>query len=132
MGLLILVIALALLLAGVGFLSSRRAADASSEGAPSELLTEIQAGHAPLVLDVRTPEEYAKGHVPGALDVPVDQLESRISELAGHREEPVVVYCEIAPRAVRGAKVLASAGFTSVRLLAGHMSAWRAAGLPIE
>jgi rhodanese-related sulfurtransferase len=107
-------------------------AEAAGDVKPSELLAAIEAKQAPLVLDVRTPEEFASGHVPGALNIPIDELASRSGEIAAHRDEPVVVYCERGPRAARGADELVAAGFSDVKLLAGHMSGWRAAGLPTE
>ena len=84
---------------------------------------------APLVLDVRSPEEFASGHVPGARNVAYDEVATRLAELGPARE--VVVYCERGPRAAKAAAVLASAGF-EVRHLTGDMSGWREQGLPVE
>ncbi len=102
----------------------------SAEIPASELLAGIDANAAPLILDVRTPEEFARGHVPGARNISIDELSQRVGEIADHRAEEVVVYCERGPRAERASALLAETGFTSVRLLEGHMSGWRAAGLP--
>ena len=118
--------ALALAQAGCG----RKAI--SAELPASELLAGIHANAAPLILDVRTPEEFARGHVPGAINIGVDQLAQRIDEISGQRAEEVVVYCERGPRALRAADLLADAGFASVRHLEGDMSGWRAAGLPTD
>jgi phage shock protein E len=103
---------------------------ASGDVAPSEALALAEQGA--LFLDVRTPEEYATGHVPGAVNVPYDELSSRIGEIDARRGDPVVVYCEKGPRASKATAALADAGFSSVRSLAGHMSAYRASGLPVE
>lgn len=103
---------------------------ASGDVAPDEVLALSQQGA--LVLDVRTPEEYATGHVPGAVNVPHDELASRIGEIEARRGAPVVVYCEKGPRASKATAALAGAGFSSVRSLAGHMSAYRASGLPLQ
>lgn len=92
----------------------------------------VLAEQGALLLDVRTPEEYASGHVPGAVNVPYDELSSRIGEIEARRGGSVVVYCEKGPRASKATATLAGAGFASVRSLAGHMSAWRASGLPVE
>jgi rhodanese-related sulfurtransferase len=100
-------------------------------GVESEQITpqELHArSDAPLVLDVRSGEEFASGHVPGAVNVPYAQVAARIGELGAPRE--VVVYCERGPRASKAAGVLSGAGF-AVKHLAGHMSGWREAGLPI-
>lgn len=85
-----------------------------------------------LVLDVRTPEEFAEGHVPNATLIPHDTLEGRLGELETWKGRPVVVYCKAGKRAAIAAAVLTRAGFSDVRHLTGDMDAWRAAGLPIE
>jgi rhodanese-related sulfurtransferase len=97
-----------------------------------EVLARLEGDAAPLVLDVRTPAEFAAGHVPGALNISIEELARRVGELADHRDAEVVVYCERGPRAVKAAGLLADAGFASVRHLEGDMSGWRASGLPID
>ena len=104
----------------------------SAEIPASELLAGIAANEAPLILDVRTPEEFARGHVPGARNIAIDELALRIDEISDHRADEVVVYCERGPRALRASGLLADAGFASVRHLEGDMSGWRAAGLPTD
>ncbi|HEY8154298.1 MAG TPA: rhodanese-like domain-containing protein [Myxococcota bacterium] len=98
----------------------------------SQQAIELQeSGEVLLFVDVRTPEEYASGHVPGAVNIPKDQLPGRLAELESSRDR-LVVYCERGPRAAAAAATLQRAGFTGVRHLSGDMSGWRAAGLPIE
>ena len=104
----------------------------SAEIPASELLADINANEAPLILDVRTPEEFARGHVPGARNISIDALAQRVGEISDHRAEEIVVYCERGPRAERASHLLADAGFVSVRHLGGDMSGWRASGLPID
>lgn len=74
------------------------------------------------LIDVRTPEEYAGGHVPGAVNIPLDQLSSRMGEV-GPKDAPVVLYCQSGRRSRMAAKHLKGAGFTAVHDL-GPMSAW--------
>jgi rhodanese-related sulfurtransferase len=93
-----------------------------------EVLAFAGRADAPLVLDVRSAEEFASGHVPGARNVAYDQVEARLAELGPARE--VVVYCERGPRAAKAAGMLGAAGFR-VRHLTGDMSGWREQGLPI-
>ncbi len=97
---------------------------------PQELAQRIAAGRAPFVLDVRTPEEYASGRVPGAYNVPLDQLERRRDEIPSDVE--VVVYCERGPRAARAEAALREAGYSQLRRLEGDMSGWRSGQLPCE
>ena len=85
-----------------------------------------------MILDVRTAEEFASGHVPGAVNVSHDQVSARLDELGSDLDRPVVVYCERGGRAGRAEAVLVDAGFSDVRHLEGDMSAWRAAGRPVE
>ena len=87
---------------------------------------------ATLILDVRTPAEYAAGHVPDAVSIPHDQLAARLAEIEAFRDEPIVLYCESGGRAGRAASILADAGFTKLLHLEGDMSAWRKRGLPTE
>ena len=95
---------------------------------PDQLMALLAQPAAPLLLDVRTPEEFARGHIPGALLVPVGELEGRVAELAPFKQRGVVTYCEKGPRAERAAGVLRAAGFENVRPLAGSFARWRSEG----
>jgi phage shock protein E len=98
--------------------------------APSELTARLDAGAAPVVIDVRTPEEYATGHIPGARNIPFDEIADRIAEV----EAPhgVALYCMVGPRARKGESALLAKGYTSVLHLEGGLAAWQAAGYPVE
>lgn len=85
-----------------------------------------------VVLDVRTAEEFAAGHVPGAVNVPHDQVGSRLAELAGAKDKEVVLYCRSGRRAQLAADVLVQAGFTRLSHLEGDYPGWSAAGLPTQ
>ncbi|WP_262062867.1 ArsR/SmtB family transcription factor [Streptomyces sp. STR69] len=94
-----------------------------------ELLARAQAGEV-VVLDVRPAEEYAAGHIPGALSIPVEELADRIAELPADTE--VVAYCRgaycvLAHDAVR---LLNARGRQAVRLAEGMLE-WRLAELPV-
>jgi hydroxyacylglutathione hydrolase len=95
-------------------------------------LVEHQSKHPDhlFVLDVRTPEEYAEGHVPGAVNVPHDQLASRLAEVP--KDKDVVVYCRSGRRSALATDVLAANGYTRVSHLEGDMQAWLARGRPVE
>ncbi len=92
----------------------------------AELRARLSGESPPLLVDVRTAAEYARGHLPGALLVPVDELGSRLEELRGRG--PLVVYCEVGGRSARAAGLLRAAGFAAVSDLAGGHLAWQAAG----
>lgn len=85
----------------------------------------------PFVLDVRTPGEFADGHLQGATLIPVQEFQRRIGELASHRQEPVFVYCHSGNRSTVAAKMLIDAGFEQVINLRKGINDWKAAGLPL-
>lgn len=87
-------------------------------------------GPAPLLLDVRTAAEFAEGRVPGAINIPVQELEARLAELPRDRE--LVVYCRSGRRAATASALLREHGYTQVREMEGSLLAWREKGLPIE
>ena len=97
-----------------------------------ELDALIRSGAAPPIVDVRSRGEYESGHVPGALHVPFLATFTRGDELQAPRDSAIVVYCEHGPRAGVGKLGLSGAGFEEILYLEGHMSGWKAAGLPIE
>jgi len=103
-----------------------------SEISQAELLARPGGGASPLLLDVRTPREYAGGHVPGAVNIPHNELAGRLGELSRGKDKEIVVYCESGKRAGMAATTLRAAGFTGVRHLTGDMSGWRNAQLPTE
>lgn len=107
------------------------AAHAGEPVAPRDLAARLETTKTapPQVLDVRSAEEYAAGHVPGATLIPHDRLPARIGEL--DRMRPVVVYCRSGRRSGLAEQVLRDAGF-EVSQLEGSYPAWEAAGLPRE
>lgn len=107
---------------------SDAAADSVTDISQETLLTNPPKGV--LVLDVRSANEFAAGHVPNAVNIPHDQLASRIAELSVGTTGTVVVYCESGFRAGKAATVLRQAGYQNILHLAGDMRAWRANGRP--
>ena len=95
----------------------------------AQIATADNTQPAPLILDVRTPDEFAAGHIPGAVLIPHDQLAARIGELGAPRD--VVVYCRSGRRVGLAVPVLEENGFRA-HPLAGSWQAWQAAGLPEE
>jgi glyoxylase-like metal-dependent hydrolase (beta-lactamase superfamily II)/rhodanese-related sulfurtransferase len=81
------------------------------------------------LLDVREPEEYAHGHVPGAVNLPQADLASRLAEVP--RGRPVYLICQGGFRSLRAAQFLRQRGFEDVVSVKGGTEAWRAAGKPL-
>lgn len=90
------------------------------------------AAGAPVLLDVRTPEEFAAGHLPGAKNTPYDQIPSRIRELKSVQDSEIVVYCRTGRRAGIAIDILSGAGFRKLGHLEGDYEAWSAAGRPVS
>jgi len=85
-----------------------------------------------LILDVRTPGEFGEGHVPNAVNIPHNELASRLSELNSSSDRPIVLYCKSGRRAGMAAELLQGAGYTDLHHLTGDMNAWMTAGLATE
>ena len=83
-----------------------------------------------LLLDVRTPAEYAAGHVPGAVNIPYDQVASRLGEIP--KDKDVVLYCHSGRRAGLAAEALEANGYTRLQHLQGDMQGWQKDGRPVE
>lgn len=82
------------------------------------------ADSALVVLDVRTPAEFAEGHLPGAINIPHTELAARVAELQGAREKDIVVYCRTGVRAEEALGVLGKAGFKRLYHLKGDYTRW--------
>ena len=86
-----------------------------------------------LIIDVREPDEYAAGHVPGAVAIPRGVLEFRLSGTPefDSRDLDVVLYCKTSGRAALAACAMQDMGYRRVRSIAGGFDAWAAAGKPV-
>lgn len=94
----------------------------------ADLHGRVEAGDAPLVLDVREPDEWQEGHVPGALHVPRGNLESRIEALVPDREREIVIICSGGSRSAFATKTLQELGYEQVVNVAGGFSDWKRNG----
>ena len=93
------------------------------------LKTDLDRGAVPLLVDVRTPGEFAAGHVTGAKNVPVGELDGRLAEF-GTLDAEVYVICQSGGRSARASATLAAKGVHPVNV-AGGTGAWVAAGYPV-
>ena len=94
------------------------------------LKADLDRGAVPLLVDVRTADEYAAGHVPGAKNVPLDQMDARLSEFGAPADE-VYVICQSGSRSARASRTLVDSGFHPVNV-SGGTGAWRAADFPVQ
>ncbi len=86
-----------------------------------------------LVLDVRTSEDFIgeQGHISGAVNIPVEELQQRMAELGDHLEQPVAIVCRTDKRSAKAALLLTEEGFADVHVVHGGMTKWIEAGLPV-
>ena len=82
------------------------------------------------LLDVREPEEFARGHVPNAVNVPQSDLATRLGEIP--RDRPIMTICQSGMRSFRSAQFLSQQGYQNVATVVGGTGAWRDAGRPVE
>jgi rhodanese-related sulfurtransferase len=85
-----------------------------------------------VVIDVCEPEEFAQGHVAGAKNVPLAQLEAQLPKWVKNKTTPVVMLCQAGSRAARAAAQAQKLGYAQAQPLAGGLKAWREASLPID
>ena len=85
----------------------------------------------PLVLDVRTPYEYASGHIAEAINIPHTQLEERLGEVRSAARHGVVLYCMLGPRARVGENLLLEEEIGPLYHLDGGFLAWKRAGYSV-
>jgi hydroxyacylglutathione hydrolase len=96
----------------------------------AELMKSLETNPRPVLVDLRPPEAFRQGRLPGARSVPLRELRRRIGEVPAGR---IVLYCDCSPEEVDAAyRFLRDRGFADVRALAGGFAAWVAAGLPVE
>ena len=85
-----------------------------------------------VLLDVRESKEFAGGHLPNAMHVPLSELGGRGSELVKLASRPVIAYCERGQRSRAAGSALTKLGFADIYQLTGGFRAWKDAGLPVE
>jgi rhodanese-related sulfurtransferase len=97
---------------------------------PQQVVQLINRGKTVLV-DVRTAEEFATGHVRDAKNIPLADFDKRVGELEKSKSKSIVVICQTGARTGKAMKILAAAGFADVVSLDGGLAAWQAASLPV-
>lgn len=99
------------------------------ERSPAALAAALEGASPPLLLDVRTPAEFAAGRIAGATNVPITELRARLPTLGLRPGTPVVAICLSAHRSIPAVRLLRAAGLDAAQLQGG-MLAWRRAGMP--
>ena len=94
----------------------------------ADLRQKLERGERYQLIDVRSPQEYAEGHVPGAMNLPMEQAEARLSDM--HDHAPVVLICQSGRRAGMTCELLKNHR-DDLLILEGGTQAWKDAGLPV-
>ena len=85
-----------------------------------------------MVIDVCEPDEFAKGHVAGAKNLPLGQLQDKLSQTVKNKSLPLIMVCQAGARSARAAATARKLGFENTQSLAGGLKAWQAANMPVE
>ena len=97
-------------------------------GAAVQLINREKA----VVVDVCETEEFAQGHVAGARNVPLNQLEQRLPEVVKNKAVPLILVCQSGARANRAVPIAQKLGYQKAQALAGGLRSWKEANLPVE
>jgi rhodanese-related sulfurtransferase len=92
----------------------------------------MYTGKKAVIVDVREDSEWNEQHIPGAIHIPLAQLNERLSELKQYKDSPVITQCKSGGRSAQALDVLKSAGFSKVYNMDGGIIAWDKAGLKTE
>jgi rhodanese-related sulfurtransferase len=133
--LIVILAVLALIIGGAAWISTANSASPTAPVITSHIITPLEYqnqfgdGAPHLLIDVRTPEEFASGHIQNAVNISVETLPARLDEVPGRT--PVVVYCRSGNRSASAAQILTENGYQQVYDLGGIRD-WVAQGLPIQ
>lgn len=109
-------------------LTSGGGADGLNPGEVVQLMNREKAA----VVDVCSADEFAAGHVVGAKNVPLGELEAKLTAAVKSKTTPVVLVCASGMRSKRAVAIAKKLGYENTRSLTGGMGAWRSANLPVE
>lgn len=84
-----------------------------------------------VIVDVREDNEWAEGHILGAIHIPLSQLEKRMQELSQYKDSPVIMQCRSGKRSAKAALIVKAAGFSRVLNMDGGIQAWTTLGVTL-
>lgn len=85
-----------------------------------------------VVIDVCSPQEFAAGHVGGARNIPLDDLEAKLAGAVKNKALPLILVCQSGARSGRAVAIAKKLGYEQAQSLGGGLAAWKAANLPVE
>lgn len=102
------------------------------EISPAEAKEKIDSGAPLFILDVREPDEFKKGHIPKAVNIPRGLLEFKVSSTIPNKDAQIIAYCKSGGRSCLACDTLQELGYKNVESVAGGWDAWLKAGYPVE
>lgn len=114
------------LLFGVGCSSAENNAISPTEAA------NLQKSQQAVIIDVRDDKEWQQQHIPGAIHIPLAELNNRLGELGAYKNAKLVMQCRSGGRSAKATELLKAAGFANVSNMEGGILAWNKAGLATE
>ncbi|WP_295551445.1 rhodanese-like domain-containing protein [Limnohabitans sp. Rim8] len=101
-------------------------------GVDPQAMVQLMNRDKAVVLDVCEPDEFARGHVIGAKNLPLGQLEDKLPQVVKNKSAHVIMVCQVGARSARAAATARKLGYENVQSLSGGLRAWTAASMPTE
>ena len=105
---------------------------AVASGLEPAAAVQLNNRHKAVVVDVCEPAEFAAGHIVGAKNIPLGELEGRLGTMVKNKNIPLILACQSGARSIRALAVAKKLGYEQAQLLGGGLAAWKAANLPVE
>lgn len=105
--------------------------NAENDISQQTLIKQMTSEHKPLLIDVRSADEYAQGHIPGAINIAHSEMQNSLAQLGSSKDIDVVLYCRSGMRAKKAQDILLQHNFTQVSHLKGDFMAWSDKALPV-
>lgn len=129
----------AAVLAGCGTNSDKQPAEQTRATAPkamvnltaADLQARLKAGEKFVIVDVRTPEEFAAGHIDGAKLAPLQTVEVDVAKLGLAKDKEIILVCRSGNRSAQAYQILSEQGYTNLKNMEGGMIAWEKLGAPV-
>lgn len=95
------------------------------------LVAHLQSREDAQIIDLRSKDEYKRGHIASAINLPSSELENSLIKLKKMRDKPVILYCQLGRDSFKAAQMLQKNDFSRVHMLKGGMDSWKNEGLPL-
>jgi rhodanese-related sulfurtransferase len=106
--------------------------NASGGGLSPAAAVQLMNREKAVVVDICEPDEYARGHLAGAKNLPLSQFEAKLPTLVKNKALPVILVCQSGARSGRALAIAKKLGYEQAQSLGGGLAAWSAANLPVE